>query len=230
MHIVTLSFDDGFIHSNQVIADIYESFGLRACFNIVAGAQLEADQWHHGTEPGTDHFALWNELQARGHEIMPHGYQHENLAKMPLADAQASILRCLNIFQEKLTGYDNQRAIFNFPYNASTPEIEAWLPTVVHAFRTAGPGINPLPHAGQTRLTTTAFGPGNGEAYLDQCVDELLALPSGWLIYNTHGLDNEGWGPIGAEYLRRLLERLTAISTVRILPAGVALQVPVSGE
>jgi hypothetical protein len=40
---------------------------------------------------------------------------------------------------------------------------------------------------------------------------------------NTHGRDEEGWGPIRASYLERLLERLLGIETVEILPAGRAL-------
>ena len=47
---------------------------------------------------------------------------------------------------------------------------------------------------------------------------------SGWLIFNTHGLDDEGWGPIRATYLDRLLDKLLAIDSVDILPAGRALE------
>ena len=39
----------------------------------------------------------------------------------------------------------------------------------------------------------------------------------------VNGLDEEGWGPIRATYLEQLLERLLAIETVEILPAGKAL-------
>lgn len=46
---------------------------------------------------------------------------------------------------------------------------------------------------------------------------------SGWLVYNTHGLDDEGWGPIGSDYLDKLLERLLKIKTVEIIPAGKAM-------
>ena len=43
------------------------------------------------------------------------------------------------------------------------------------------------------------------------------------MIFNTHGLDDEGWGPIRASYLERLLERLLAVDTVEFLPVGKAL-------
>jgi len=226
MHIVTLSFDDGFIKSNQRIAEIYERHGLSASFNVIATGHYPdfqaPDVYHEGYPKGD--FKLWNELQARGHEIMPHGYKHANKQRLPFAEAKDLIGRCLDIFSKELKGFDPQEAIFSFPYNASTPELEAWLPTVVRAFRTGGPGLNPLPHAGQTKLTCTAFGPDNCERHLDEQIELLLAQPDGWLIYNTHGLDDEGWGPIGSVYLERLLERLTHIQTVQVLPMGQALK------
>jgi peptidoglycan/xylan/chitin deacetylase (PgdA/CDA1 family) len=222
MHIISLSFDDGFIGSCLRIAEIYERSGLRACLNVLAAPEeLVAEQYEWGTDRGD--FAVWNELQSRGHEIMPHGYQHANKAELPFAKARDLVLRCLDIFDEKLDGFARDRAVFNFPYNQSTPELEVWLPTVVRAFRTSGGGLNPLPHRGLTKLTTTGFGPENCEDHLDQQIEALLSQPEGWLIYNTHGLDDEGWGPIRGSYLEQLLARLSAIESVRVLPTAAAL-------
>jgi peptidoglycan/xylan/chitin deacetylase (PgdA/CDA1 family) len=225
MHLVTLSFDDGFLRSTTRIAAIYERHGLAACFNVIAtGHQpgfVPPDEYQVGIPKGD--FKLWNALQTRGHEIMPHGYKHVNKTTLPLAEAQDLTRRCLALFQAELEGFDPARAIYNFPYNDSTPALEAWLPTVVRAFRTAGPSLNPLPHRGQVRLTCGADGPGNCEADLDRCIGELLAAPAGWLIYNLHGLDDEGWGPIRAAYLDELLGRLKRLERVQVLPAGRAL-------
>jgi peptidoglycan/xylan/chitin deacetylase (PgdA/CDA1 family) len=224
MYILSLSFDDGFEKSNLLIADIYEKFALSACFNVLAREEVDGekvdDAYHHW--PKGD-FKLWNELQRRGHEIMPHGLIHHNLSNMPLADAQRSITRCLEVFAQELENFQPQDAVYNFAYNASTPEIEAWLPSVVKAFRTGGDAINALPHAGQVKLTTSAHGPENCEWHLDEQINKLLAQPSGWLIYNVHGLDDEGWGPIRAAYLESLLERLSKVDDVSILPVGRAL-------
>jgi peptidoglycan/xylan/chitin deacetylase (PgdA/CDA1 family) len=224
MYIVSLSFDDGFEKSNLQIADTYEKFGLSACLNVLAREEIDGetvnDPYHNWPK---GNFKLWNELQARGHEIMPHGLIHHNLAKMPLADAQRSITRCLEIFTQELENFQAQEAVYNFAYNASTPEIDAWLPSLVKAFRTGGDAINPLPHRGQVRLTTSGYGPDNCEGHLDENISRLLAQPSGWLIYNVHGLDEEGWGPIRAEYLEGLLERLSGTQGVTILPVGRAL-------
>jgi len=226
MHIVTLSFDDGFRKSNSRIAEIYEKYGLSACFNVTATGELDtslAPDKGHNRFPTGD-FGLWNELQARGHEVMPHGYKHANKAGMPFTEARELILDCLDVFASELEGFKPAEAIFNFPYNASTPELEAWLPDVVKAFRCGvRDGINPLPHQGQVKLVTTTYGPDNCEEHLNRAIDNLLARPSGWLIYNTHGVDGEGWGPIRSDYLDRLLAHLLSIASIRILPTGKAL-------
>ena len=224
-HIVTLSFDDGFAKSFAKTAEIYEKHGLWACLNVIASGHQKEYQppgkYIAGAARGD--FGLWNELQARGHEIMPHSYKHANLRSVPFAQAKDLILRCLEVFADQLKGFDAKDAVYNFAYNASTPELEKWLPGQVRAFRTGGGGINRLPRPGQTKLTCTSFGPGNCEKAIDDEIEKLLSRDSGWLIFNTHGLDDEGWGPIRATYLDRLLARLTAIESVDVLPAGRAL-------
>ncbi|MDX1932172.1 MAG: polysaccharide deacetylase family protein [Capsulimonadales bacterium] len=207
---VTLSFDDGFRTSSVRTAELYERFGLRAEFHVVATYGLR--------DPVTfGDWALWNDLAARGHVIHPHGYDHTNKTSLPTERAQDSILQCLEEFQAHLHGFDPAQAIFAFPYNASTPELEAWLPTVVRAFRTGHTALNPLPSAGTVRLTTGGWE--DAEPWLDRCTEDLLALNEGWLIYCAHGLDGEGWGPLRHDYLERLLERLVATENLEILPA-----------
>jgi len=224
MHIVTLSFDDGLAKSSRITAEIYEKHGLSACLNVLATAHLKSF-----VPPGASHqfpagdFDLWNELQARGHEIMPHGFKHACKASVSFEEARKLITDCLDVFTRELKGFQAGEAVFNFPYNKSTPELEAWLPTVVRAFRTRGEMVNPLPHPGQVKLTTNGYGPGNCEQNLDFEIDRLLKMPEGWLIYSAHGIDEEGYGPMSAEYLDRLLDRLCRLENVRILPAGRAL-------
>ncbi len=223
-HLVTLSFDDGFRKSSLRTAEIFEKFELSACINVIATAHLpdfvlpnEYHDWPVGD------FGLWNELQARGHEIMPHGFKHIDKGSVPLEEAKDLIRRCHDYFSQELKGFDPHQAVFNFPFNKSTPELEQWLTGEVVAFRTGGPQINPLPHRGQKKLTCTTHGPDGIDEHLTGEIDKLLAKPSGWLVYNTHGLDDEGWGPLQANTLEKLLERLTAIPTVAVVPAGKAL-------
>ena len=228
MHLVTLGFDDGFLKSNLKIAEIFEQHHLSACFNVIATAHLASyvppDPYQAGPKKGD--FSVWNELQARGHEIQPHGFKHANKAALPFAEAQTLIRDCLAVFQAELARFEPRQAVFNYPYGTSTPELEQWLPTVVRAFRAGGSGFNPLPHPKLTKLTTTAFGPDNCEQHLDEQLTQLLSQPAGWLIYTGHGLADEGWGPMSAGYLDNLLGRLTSIKTVKVLPPGAALRHP----
>jgi peptidoglycan/xylan/chitin deacetylase (PgdA/CDA1 family) len=224
-HIITLSFDDGFRKSFLRTAEIYENYKLSACLNVIATGHLKeyrAPGEYIGDSSRGD-FGLWNELKARGHEVMPHSYKHANLRQLPLAEAKDLILRCLDVFLKELKDFNLKKAIYSFAYNASTSELERWLPTQVRAFRTGGGAINPWPRKGHAKLTCTSFGPGNCEHAIDREIEKLLALEKGWLIFNTHGLDKEGWGPIKATYLDRLLDKLSAIESVDILPVGQAL-------
>src|SRR5262245_22487247 len=88
-HFVTLSFDDGFKKSSLRTAEIYEKYTLSACINVIATAHhpdfVLPNEYHNF--PVGD-FGLWNELQARGHEIMPHGYKHANKKMLPFEEAK----------------------------------------------------------------------------------------------------------------------------------------------
>ncbi|MXW82319.1 MAG: polysaccharide deacetylase family protein [Rhodothermaceae bacterium] len=223
-HVITLSFDDGFRKSSIETARIFEKHGLSACINVIATAHhddfVPPDEYH--SVPAGD-FGLWNELVARGHEVMPHGYKHRNLTEVPLQVAKDLIMRCLDYFSEALNGFDAKEAIFNFPYNASNPDIEEWLADQVRAFRTGYAQINALPHAGQKKLICSSHGPGNIDAFLSEEIDRFIASPGGWLIINAHGLDGEGWGPLSASHLDGLLFELKAIEKVLVIPSGRAL-------
>ena len=223
-HIISLSFDDGFRKSSIRTAEIYEKYKLSACINVIASAhtkQFELPNEYHALPVGD--FELWNDLQSRGHEIMPHSYRHANLTEMPIGEAGQLIQLCFDIFSRELNDFKPEKSIFNFPFNASNTELEALLKPMVRAVRTGGPAVNQLPHNDQIKLTCTSSGPENIDEHLDQAISKLLELPSGWLIYNTHGLDDEGWGPLSSSYLDELLSKLVQMDHVAVLSVGNAL-------
>ena len=177
-HIVSLSFDDGFMKSSIRTAEIYEKYKLSACINVIASAhenQFELPSEYHSWPVGD--FELWNDLQSRGHEIMPHSYRHANLTEMPIGEAGQLILLCFDIFSRELNGFKPEESIFNFPFNASNTELEALLKPMVMAVRTGGPAVNQLPHNDQFKLTCTSSGPENIDEHLDQTINEFLELP-----------------------------------------------------
>ncbi len=221
MRYVTFSFDDGFRDSTIKTAKIFESFGLKAEFNVVAsfalglGGQQEASEYAH--------FELLNALQARGHVVQPHGYDHTNKTQVDFADATALIDRCIELFSENLSGFTASRSIFVFPYNASNEKIENYVAGKFRAFRTGyNRVINALPD-GDTKMIYGDSWP-NAEAQIDRSIQTLLNMEDGWLVYNTHGLDGEGWEPISSAYLERTLARLQSYPDVKILPIVEVLQ------
>lgn len=221
-HLVTISFDDGFKKSFLEAARIHEQHGLSGCFNVIASAHLpefvEPDDFIKKHQMGD--FDTWNDLKARGHEVMVHSWAHNNLARQPLETAKRLVDQSLDYFEQHLTGFKRKDAIFNFPFNASTPELEDYVLSQVRAIRSAGNWqVNPFPTKGMRRLSCVIYGrPGNGDAWVEDQVNSFLDNPEGgWLIVNTHGLGNEGWGPISAAYLDKLLGRLVKRDHVEVM-------------
>lgn len=227
-HILTLSFDDGFKKSFYKIADIYEEHGLSACLNIIASGHLpsfqKVDEWILPELMGN--FEDWNALQERGHEIMPHSWQHLNLANQPLDEAKELIVQCLDYFEEHLDGFDASEAVFNFPFNSSTPELEEFTLTKVGALRSSGEtALNPIPSSPEPfRIGCRSMGPDNIDNWVEQQVNDFLESEGGWLVLNVHGLDDEGWGPMSTSFLRSLISRLVTVEKLEILPAGEVLK------
>lgn len=215
MRYISFSWDDGFRRSTLHTAEIFEKFGLRAEFNIIT------DWTDNATRNPTDtpfaDWGVWAEMKQRGHIVHPHGTNHTNKAEVPLAEAQKLVLHCLDTFDKKLTGFDPRQAIFALPYLATTPELDAWFPTVVRAFRPAGPPINPLPGPGTVRINTG--GAEDCEPWLSEKIEQLLAMDEGWLVLCVHALDGEGWGPVRSSFLEELLGRLTTLPNLQVIPA-----------
>lgn len=213
-HIVTLSFDDGFKRSSYRTAEVFEAHGLRACINVVAS-------W---CGDGFGCWDDWNTLRARGHEIGAHTWDHTNLTEVKLEEAKRQIDLCVEAFEAHLAGFNAAESVYNFAYNASTPAVEEYVLTRFHALRTGGEKpVNPLR---ARRITCWSHGPENCDDFLDQVVSEFLASSGGWLVFNGHGLDDEGWGPMSTAYLDNLLSQLVKLDHVAVLPAREVLFPP----
>lgn len=227
-HILTFSFDDGFKKSFYRVADIFEEHGLMACFNVIASGHFpdfqQVDDWILPELLGS--FDDWNALKARGHEVMPHSWKHLNLARQPLDEAKAWIVKCLDYFTENLDGYQDEDAVFNFPFNSSTPELEAFALSKVLAIRSREiPATEAAPTSRNVfRQGCRTNGPGNIDDWVELQVSKFLASAGGWLILNVHGLDNEGWGPMSTGYLNGLIKRLARVESLELAPTGEVLK------
>lgn len=228
-HALSLSFDDGFEKSFYRIAEIHENYGLNACLNVIATGHMKS----FNTEPKwipqnlLGDFNDWNKLKERKHEVMPHTWEHLNLTEIPVEKAKENIEKCLNYFDEHLSGYTSIGAVYNFAYNASTPELEDFTMTKVSAIRTGGwlvlkdSKVNAFPVKElPLRLGCWGHGPDFCDDYVEQEINKFLAGEGGWLILNLHGLDEEGWGPVSTSYLDNLFKRLIKIDFLTVRPTG----------
>lgn len=238
-HYLSLSFDDGFKKSFYRIAEIHENYGLHACLNVIATGHLKSfnaePQWIPQKILGD--FNDWNKLKERGHEIMPHTWEHLRLPEIPIGKAKDNIEKCLHYFEENLAGYTSKGAVYNFAYNASTPELEDFVMTKVSAIRTGGwlvlkdTMMNAFPvQELPLRLGCWGHGPDFCDDYVEQEINNFLAGEGGWLILNLHGLDKEGWGPVSTQYLDNLLKRLIKIDSLAVKPTGEIIQQIISNE
>jgi peptidoglycan/xylan/chitin deacetylase (PgdA/CDA1 family) len=225
-HYLTLSFDDGFRKSFYRIAEIHEEHGLHACLNVLASGHFQGSY----ENDILGNFDDWNRLKERGHEIMPHGWEHQNLVSIPFEQAKELVNRCLETFEKELHGFVRSKAVFNFPYNASNKEIEDFVLGKVRAVRTGGwnsegnPALNPIPKSsGPVRIKCDSHGPDNADEWVEMTVNDFLSGEGGWLVLNLHGVDGEGWGPVTSQYLSGLLGRLVKIEKVAVMPAGKVL-------
>lgn len=227
-HIVSLSFDDGFKKSFYKIAEIHERLGLRACLNVIAighTAEFDIGRLASGganTNVPLGNFDDWNKLKRRGHEVMAHTYDHARLTDLPLERAKELIDKCAAYFERNLEGFKTSDSIYSFAYNASNAALDEHALSKFLGIRTRGGVVNPLPP--KRRASCVSFGPGNCDAVVGGEIDKFLASPGGWFVFNTHGLDEEGWGPMSSAFLTSLLSRLSKLNHVEVLPVGAVLQ------
>lgn len=231
-HILTLSFDDGFKKSFYKIAEIHDAYGLKACLNVIAmGHEKGFVQDKFIPQDILGNFDDWNKLKSRGHEIMPHSWDHKDLTKIPVNEAKDNLDKCFDFFEKNLIGYKAEKAIYNFAYNASNEALDEYALNRVRAIRTGGwlvlkdtkYNATPQKRAKRPQLGCWSYGPDICDNHIEAEVHDFLTGKGGWLILNLHGLDNEGWGPISANYLDGLLKRLVKIKNLDILPTGKVL-------
>src|SRR5438874_1842752 len=127
---VGLIFDDGFAKSTLATAEIFEQYKLPAVFAVLADPSTFVK--------GCGEWAMWNELQRRGHIIQPHGQTHAKLTDLPPADGVDLVRRCLDSFQANLEGFNPRQAIYACTYNTPAPAAVEWLLPRVRAIRIGG--------------------------------------------------------------------------------------------
>lgn len=220
--VVSLCFDDGFLATAGTVRRIFEARGLRASFCVLAAPQEVRDALIASRPLGD--WAFWREAAAAGHEVAPHGWAHERLARTPLAKACASLDRTLEVFARELPGFEARKAVFHLAHLAAPePVVEHLRGRVLGVRRAVGrDALNAL-HGRATGadIDCVTYGEAVDERLLAR-LDRFVREETGWLVLVLHGVDGEGWGPVRSETLELALDRLMAAG-VRVAPTGKVL-------
>jgi peptidoglycan/xylan/chitin deacetylase (PgdA/CDA1 family) len=194
---IAFVFDDGYAKSCCAVAALFERYAVSAVFGVLA------EPW--GRHPDRGDWSLWRDLAERGHIIHPHGFEHKSLALMTFEDAVVSLERCFEEFLKYLPNFELSQAVFHYPYNAGTDELNAWLIDHVAAVRIGGTGFNTNADLASRVLHCTGFGPDYCDQHLSDQLDQCELDKPNAFIYNLHGVDGEGWGPIHLGALEKAL-------------------------
>jgi peptidoglycan/xylan/chitin deacetylase (PgdA/CDA1 family) len=200
---IGIIFDDGFAKSSLATATLFEQYKLPAYFAVLAEPKGFSPNFRIGD------FALWNELQARGHVVYPHGYTHVKMSEIPHEQAVGELERCLATFSEKLNGFDAKQAMYAFAYNCGTPALCEWLLPRVRAVRIGGTGFLSEADLKSRIWHNVTHGPDDpGDHLLDHLEQCRVKKPPAF-FYSLHGLDGEAWGAIAQDKLKRVLDLIT---------------------
>jgi peptidoglycan/xylan/chitin deacetylase (PgdA/CDA1 family) len=200
---IGIIFDDGFKASSIVTAKVFEQYKLPAYFAVLAEPRDFSPKIVKGD------FELWNELQARGHVVYPHGYTHVKMSDIPHEQAVDELKRCLATFSEKLTGFDANQAMYAFAYNCGTPALCEWLLNRVRIARIGGTGFLSDADLKSRIWHNVTHGPDDpGEHFLDHLEQCRVKKPPAF-FYSLHGIDGEAWGAIALDKLKRILDLIT---------------------
>jgi peptidoglycan/xylan/chitin deacetylase (PgdA/CDA1 family) len=197
---VGLVFDDGFAKSSIVTAELFEKYGLRALFAVLANPADFAPKVVKGD------FDLWNELAARGHRVQPHGYTHARMPELSFEEGLAEIEKCLEVFSEKLAGFDAGKCVYHFTYNLDTAELTRWLLPRVAAVRNAGDGFLSDAQIASRVWGAISYGPDDPYEFLRSQLQLCRERRPAAYIFNLHGIDGEAWGATSLDHLQRIIE------------------------
>lgn len=178
------TFDDG-LASSFMIADIFESYGIRSSFYIIPGRISTPEDW-----------AQWRNLASKGHEIGNHSLNHINLEDPALPDE--TLDREINEAQRVIEANIGIRPlVFAFPQNSYNDRSEMY--AYQNHVATRLPGFNDPAYRRMAFLSGTTVEEAN--AALSDAVDI-----GGWFVPNAHGVNGDGWEPITSAFLRDHLE------------------------
>ncbi len=191
---ISFTFDDGSQSQATIVAPLFEEFGYRATFFVIAGLTREKPSdpvltlrrdWAAVT------WAEWRDVVARGHEIGSHSWSHPKLTLLNSgSELRHQLAASARLIEKKV---DRPVRAIAFPYNQFNNGILDFARRYYIAIRTRWSDY-------------TVLAKSVDEA--NQMVLRTIAGHS-WMVPNLHGVD-EGYGPVSRDFLREHLAFIKA--------------------
>ena len=124
---ISYTFDDGLRDQYTLAAPMLDEVGFKGTFFVIPGkvssTTEDAETRKNDKRAwGTITWAELREMAARGHEIANHTWSHRGLAKLPLEEVAAEFSRAAETIAREI---GRPPMTLAFPFNQSTPEIQA---------------------------------------------------------------------------------------------------------
>lgn len=233
MKFISFSFDDGFERSATVGAPILERFGFNGTFYVVTGwvapqrARIR-DDFNRGASHGD--WAFWRGHAARGHEVGSHGFSHVNAGAssarfLPWVMAE-QVLRSAEDLARHVPATDYT---LSMPWNAGSKVSRALARTRFSACRLGSTDLdyNTIHALDLYGLKSWAVEPKHGWSDVRAAVEQMP--DDGWLIFQFHSFDDEGWAPISSGFLEALCEVVADVG-VEVAPVRDVVRRLCGGE
>lgn len=171
---ISYTFDDGLRDQYTVAAPLLDAVGFKGTFFVIPGRvspdvadaerrQLDKRAW------GTITWTELRDLSARGHEIASHTWSHPGLTKLTPAEVDEQFSKAAASIREHI---GRPALTLAFPFNQSTPEIQAAALKYHVAFRSYQLGV------GGDKTTVASLN-----AWADQQVRDKK-----WGVVMAHGI------------------------------------------
>lgn len=193
---ISYTFDDDTVDHYRIVAPMFEAFGLRATFFVIAGTVPDTDQEAAARKPGQYGGVSWPQLKAmaeKGHEIANHSWTHMNLRKCSDDELREQIEKSRAVIAEKVGAAP---LTFCYPGNGRDERVrQAVLKTHIAA------------REYQFEIGGTDMTAARANAWADD-----VAKQGKWGVSMTHGILN-GYHPLSSPDVLR--EHLAYVSKCR---------------
>lgn len=127
---ISYTFDDGLRDQFTLAVPMLNEVGFKGTFFIIPGKTAATPEEGEQKQNNPDIHKQWGgiswpelkEMSKQGHEIASHTWSHRNMAKIPPADMDAELGKAYETIKTRI---GKPPLTLAFPYNKSTPEVQA---------------------------------------------------------------------------------------------------------